>query len=83
LLIPRERLARANTTLTTLEGETDSNQELVVVLIAEVDRLQQSAGQLREQYTLLRQHQDLLQQILGNINELDCRNQFLGPTGKR
>jgi len=49
----------------------------------QVDRLQQSAGQLREQYTLLRQHQDLLQQILGNIDTLDCRNQFLGPTGKR
>ena len=43
----------------------------------QVEELQQAASQLRDRYTSLQQHRDLLQQILGNIDSLNCRRQFV------
>ncbi len=53
-------------------------QVLVDELTEQVGQLQESSQQLRERYTDLQQHSDLLQSILDTIEPLDCRFQFSG-----
>ena len=38
--------------------------------------LQASATELRSRYVQLQQHRDLLEDILSNVRNLDCENQF-------
>ena len=76
MLLPQERLAAVNATLVPLERQAATNQALVDDLTQQVGELQRSADELRSRYTTLRQHRDLLETILENVANLDCRLQF-------
>ena len=65
-----------NSTLVSMEQESVSNQILVDSLSAQVMQLQESADELRARYTQVQQHRDLLGDILRNVEELNCRQQF-------
>ena len=75
-LIPPERLEAINSTLSSLERDSAANQMLVDSLTDQVRQLQESADDLRTRYTQVQQHRDLLQDILRNVEELNCREQF-------
>ena len=77
--LPPERISSVNQTLTHFEQEASENQERIDVIADQVRQLEESADQLRERYTQLQQHRDLLKRILRNIEGLDCRNQFATP----
>ncbi len=75
-LISPERILNINSTLTSFEEDAASNQILVNSLTVEVRQLQESADELRLRYTQVQQHRDLLQDILRNVEDLNCREQF-------
>lgn len=75
-LVPSERIDDVNSTLVSLEQESIRNQVLVDTLAEQVRQLQESADELRARYTQVQQHRDLLEDILRNVEELDCRQQF-------
>lgn len=75
-LISPERIHNINSTLTDLERDTVSNQVLVDSLTEQVRQLQESADELRARYVQVQQHRDLLRDILRNVEELNCREQF-------
>ena len=79
VLLPPERLISVNQTLTLLGQEAVENQGQVDAISDQVRQLEESANQLRERYTQLQQHRDLLKRILRNIEGLDCRKQFASP----
>jgi len=75
-LVQADRLATVNKTLSDLEDSSTNNQLLVDSLAEQVRQLTDSAEELRERYTEVQQHRDLLQDILRNVEQLDCRQQF-------
>lgn len=75
-LLPPDRIRDINSTLVSLEQESVSNQVLVDSLTEQVRQLQESADELRARYTQVQQHRDLLEDILRNVEELNCRQQF-------
>lgn len=75
-LLSSVRLQEVNDTLTFLQAFEVDNQKQVDALNDEVKRLLRSQSELEAKYVELRQHRDLLQEILSNVESLDCREQF-------
>ena len=78
--VPPERLSSINATLTRLEAEAVQNQALINATQQLILQLEASSKQLEDKYTVLQQQRDLLQQILNNLGNLDCRKQYSGTT---
>ena len=76
-LLPPERLESINATVSSLEERAEVNQVVVDELTEQVRLLEESSEELRRRYVELQQHRDLLQEILDNIDELNCRTQFI------
>ena len=79
VLLPPERITSVNQTLALLGQEAMDNQGQIDGIADQVRQLEESADQLRDRYTQLQQHRDLLKRILRNIEGLDCRKQFASP----
>ena len=77
--VPPERISGINATLARLEEEAVQNQALINMTQQLILQLETSAKQLEDKYTTLKQQRDLLQQILNNLSNLDCRKQYSAP----
>lgn len=75
-LLSPERLQAVNATVISLEAEESESKRIVDGLQMQIEQLQASATELRSRYVQLQQHRDLLEDILSNVRNLDCENQF-------
>ena len=74
--VPPTRFSSMNSTLNRLESEATQNQALINMTQQLIQQLEVSAKQLEDKYVTLQQQRDLLQQILNNLSNLDCRKQY-------
>lgn len=76
--VPPSLLLSMNATLNRLELEAIQNQALINMTQQLITQLEASAKQLEDKYVTLQQQRDLLQHILNNLSNLDCRKQYSG-----
>lgn len=74
--VPPNLILSMNATLNRLESEAIQNQALINMTQQLIQQLEVSAKQLEDKYVTLQQQRDLLQQILNNLSNLDCRKQY-------
>ena len=75
-LLSPERIMSINDTLTRMLAQVDALDVTIETTTQQVNSLEAQTQQLRNRYTELLHHRDLLLELQQTISELDCRNQF-------
>lgn len=75
-LLSQERITSANDTLAILLTQVEALEVTIENTTQQVNSLEQQTQQLRNRYTELLHHRDLLLELQQTISELNCRSQF-------